>query len=103
MERRDFVRACALAGAAASLPELIGQALAQGAAKPQLYGRARLVDANGRALKSKTVPVGQNLIFHYPFQGTPCFLLNLGRPTRTSVTLKTNDARSYEWTGGTGA
>jgi Rieske Fe-S protein len=103
MQRRDFVRACALAGAAASLPELIGQALAQGAAKPRFYGRARLVDEGGRPLKSKSVPVGQNLIFHYPFAGTPCFLLNLGKPTRTSATLTTTDARSYEWTGGTGA
>jgi Rieske Fe-S protein len=103
MQRRDFVRACGLVGAAASLPELIGQALAQGDAKPRFYGRARLVDADGRPLKSKSVPVGHNLIFNYPFQGTPCFLLNLGKPTRTSATLRTTDARSYEWTGGTGA
>jgi len=103
MDRRNFVRACAVAGATASLPELIGQALAQSDAQPRLYGRARLVDAGGRPLKSKSLPVGRNLIFHYPFAGTPCFLLNLGKPTRTSATLKTTDARSYQWTGGTGA
>jgi Rieske Fe-S protein len=103
MQRRNFVRACAAAGVIASVPELIGAALAQGAAKPRFYGRARLVDAGGRPVKSKALPVGQNLIFHYPFAGTPCFLLNLGRPVRTSVVLKTADARDYEWTGGTGA
>ena len=103
MDRRDFVRACAVAGATASLPELIGQALAQADAKPRLYGRARLVDARGRPVQSKTLPVGRNLIFHYPFAGTPCFLLNLGKPTRTNATLKTTDARSYQWSGGTGA
>jgi arsenite oxidase small subunit len=103
MDRRNFVRACAVAGATASLPELIGQALAQTDAQPRLYGRARLVDAGGRPLKSKSLPVGRNLIFHYPFAGTPCFLLNLGKPTRTSATLKTTDARTYQWAGGTGA
>jgi len=103
MQRRDFVRACGLVGAAASLPELIGQAWAQGIAKPRFYGRARLVDAGGKPLKSKQLPVGRNLIFHYPFAGTPCFLLNLGKPTRYGATLKTADARPYEWTGGTGA
>ncbi len=103
MNRRGFVRACALAGAAASAPELIAQALAQQGATPRLYGRVRLVDADGRPLRSKAIPVGRNLIFHYPFAGTPCFLLNLGKPTRPSAILKTTDARSYEWRGGTGA
>jgi Rieske Fe-S protein len=103
LERRRFVHACALAGIAASVPELVGQAWAQGAAKPRFYGRARLVDSAARPLKSKALPVGRNLIFHYPFAGTPCFLLNLGKATRQAVTLKTADARNYEWTGGTGA
>ena len=103
MERREFVRACALAGAAASLPELVGQALAQGAARPRLYARARLVDTSGQPIKSKRLPVGQNLIFHYPYAGTPCFLLNLGKATRTAARLATADKRTYEWSGGTGA
>ena len=103
MHRRDFVRACSLVGAAASLPELVSQALAQGEARARLYGRARLVDAGGRPVKSKSLPVGQNLIFHYPYAGTPCFLLNLGKPTRTAAHLATADKRSYEWSGGTGA
>src|SRR5215510_1767080 len=103
MHRRAFVRACSLVGAAASMPELVSQALAQDEARPRLYGRARLVDAGGRPLKSKSLPVGQNLIFHYPYAGTPCFLLNLGEPTRTAARLATSDKRSYEWSGGTGA
>ena len=69
----------------------------------RLYGRARLVDTGGGPLKSKRLPVGQNLIFHYPYAGTPCFLLNLGKPTRTAARLATADKRSYEWRGGTGA
>ncbi len=95
--------ACSLAGAAASLPELVSQALAQGTARPRLYGRARLVDDGGRPVKSKAVPAGRNLIFHYPYAGTPCFLLNLGRATRPAAKLATADKRGYEWSGGTGA
>jgi len=102
MQRRDFVRACALA---ASTPELVSQALAQGAgdARPRRYARVKLVDPGGRPLKSKALPVGHNLIFHYPYAGTPCFLLNLGRPARTAARLATADRRTYEWQGGTGA
>jgi len=97
------VGACGLAGAATSLPELMAQALAQGTARPRHYARARLVGTGGEPLKSKAVPAGQNLIFHYPYSGTPCFLLNLGKPTRAVAKLATADKRGYEWSGGTGA
>ena len=103
MHRRDFVRACAVTGAAASVPELLAKAWAQGGAKPRFYGRARLVAADGQPVKSKALPVGRNFIFHYPYAGTPCFLLNLGKPTKASARLATADDRGYEWTGGTGA
>lgn len=92
-----------MAGAAAALPQLLSEALAQGDAEPRRYGRARLVGPDGAPLKSKAIPVGQNLIFHYPFAGTPCFLLDLGRPTRPRARLRTTAARAYEWHGGTGA
>lgn len=103
MERRRFVRACALAGLGAAVPDLLGSAWAQGAATPRTYARAKLVGATGGPLKTKSLPVGRNLIFHYPFAGTPCFLLDLGKPTKPASTLRTADARSYRWNGGTGA
>jgi Rieske Fe-S protein len=98
MERRDFMLGCAGAALAASVP-----ALASGDAKPVLYNRVRLVDDRGRPLKSKAIPAQRNLIFHYPYASTPCFLLNLGKPVKGAATLKTADQRSYEWRGGTGA
>lgn len=98
MERRQFVKACALATVASSLP-----ALAQGNAQPRFYERARLTGPGGKALKSRDIPANTNLIFHYPFSGTPCFLLNLGQPVKVAARLKTADARSYEWPGGVGA
>jgi arsenite oxidase small subunit len=98
VERRDFIKACALGTAAASL-----QALAQSDAKPRMYHRTLLTGAGGTPLKSREIPANTNLIFHYPFAATPCFLLNLGNPVRTGARLRTADARSYEWQGGVGA
>jgi len=98
MERRHFVKLCA----ASALGSVAAPALPADA-EPKRYERARLVDHAGNPLTARDVPVNRNLIFHYPFVGTPCFLLNLGRPTRPSVELRTQDARGYEWHGGVGA
>ena len=43
-----------------------------------------------------------NLIFHYPYAATPCFLLNLGRPLSLPAELKTAAAQPYRWPGGVG-
>ncbi len=94
MERRDFIRICAATVAA--------PAFAAANATPQFYSRVRLVDPSGRPLRASAVPARRNLIFHYPYEATPCFLLNLGRPARESARLKTADQRDYEWKGGVG-
>ena len=70
---------------------------------PRFYSRARLVDEKGAPILAKAIPANRNLIFHYPFAATPCFLLNLGRPASTSVRLKTAANEAYEWKGGVGA
>ena len=97
MQRRDFVSFCVASAAAAATPGLAADA------QPRLYSRARLVDAGGRPLLGKEIPPNRNLIFHYPFAATPCFLLNLGRPAAASARLKTVDEKVYEWHGGVGA
>jgi arsenite oxidase small subunit len=96
MQRRQFVRFCAASAAAAATPALADDA------QPRRYSRARLVDAGGAPVLAKGVPVNHNLIFHYPYAATPCFLLNLGRPVVGSAHLKTADAKAYEWRGGVG-
>jgi Rieske Fe-S protein len=96
MERRDFLKLCAAGAAAAGTPALAADA------RPQLYSRTLLLDEQGAALRAGRIPVERNLIFHYPFATTPCFLLNLGKPARASTQLKTGDNRTYEWTGGVG-
>jgi Rieske Fe-S protein len=99
MERREFLKACTAGAAAAG--GLASSALAADA-RPQLYQRALLVDAKGEALRSKAIPAARNLIFHYPYASTPCFLLNLGKPAKASAQLKTVDNQPYEWRGGVG-
>lgn len=96
MERRGFIKFCAASAAALGAPGLAADARAQ------FYGKARLIDEKGAPLRAAAIPANRNLIFHYPFAATPCFLLNLGRPAKASVQLKTIAGEPYEWKGGVG-
>jgi Rieske Fe-S protein len=97
MERRSFMLACAASALTASLPA------APADASPRFYARARLVDPADRPLRARALPADRNFIFHYPFAATPCFLLNLGKPTKPFAQLKTANEQTYEWPGGVGA
>jgi len=97
MERREFIKACAVTCMGASVP-----VFAQGAAAPHTYGRTKLIDVAGNPVKARALPANRNFIFHYPYASTPCFLVNLGHAARPATTLKTADARSYDWPGGSG-
>ena len=97
MERREFIRFCAASAAAAGTPAV------SAGARPHLYQRVKLVSEDGAPLRAGDVPANRNLIFHYPYAATPCFLLNLGRPVQAAAQLKTVDDKPYEWRGGVGA
>lgn len=97
MERRDFIKFCAASAAAGGAPAVAADA------RPHLYQRVRLVSESGAPLRGRDVPPERNLIFHYPYAATPCFLLDLGRPVPGAAQLKTVDDRPYEWRGGVGA
>jgi Rieske Fe-S protein len=97
MDRRHFIKACA-ATCALRAPD----ALAAGALKPHFYQRAQLVDERGAPVRARALAPGRNYIFHYPFEATPCFLLNLGRPTVRDVQLTAGDGSHYLWPGGVG-
>lgn len=97
MERREFIRLCAAAAAASPL------CVDARTSSPRFYSRTRLLMEGGTALRASTLAAERNYVFHYPFEGTPCFLLNLGRPTRRKVALRTEDGTGYEWPGGVGA
>ncbi len=98
MERREFIKACA-ATCAFSAPG----ALSAKDLKPRFYSRAQLLDDRGQPLRAANLVAGRNYIFHYPFESTPCFLLNLGKPTVRDVPLKTVSGSNYLWPGGVGA
>jgi arsenite oxidase small subunit len=95
MQRRDFVKFCAATVIASPTPVAADS-------QPRFYARAKLVDEKGAPVRASAIPPNQNLIFHYPFAATPCFLLNLGKPAAASVQLKTAANEPYEWKGGVG-
>ena len=97
MERREFIKACAATCAIGASDTLSAKDL-----KPRFYSRAQLIDERGQPLRAAELVAGRNYIFHYPFASTPCFLLNLGKPTVRDVQLKTEDGSSYLWPGGIG-
>jgi len=96
MERRDFIGICA-AGAALAINPTQAANL-----RPRFYARVKLVDEARQPLRASSLAVDRNYIFHYPYAATPCFLLNLGKPTQQAVTLKTETGTDYEWPGGVG-
>ena len=98
MQRRDFLGACAGCAALGAAPIHS----AQGPLKPRAYSRVRLVDERGQPLRAASLVAGRNYIFHYPFQGTPCFLINLGKPTQQNVSLNAEGGAAYQWPGGVG-
>ena len=97
MERRDFVRVCA-AGLATS-PAALATVAAPVA--PKHYTRAKLLGANGVPLRAASLALNKNYVFFYPFQGTPCFLLNLGKALKPAP-IKGLDGTAYDWPGGAG-
>jgi Rieske Fe-S protein len=99
MERRKFLESCAAISGAAG----VGAFCSTWAnASPRLYDRVRLVDARGSPLRASALAAETNYVFHYPFAGTPCFLLNLGRPVTATATLRREDGATYAWNGGVG-
>lgn len=98
MERRDFIRVCAASALGLGSAETVLAA----DARPKPYARTLLVDGAGKPLRVKQLVAGENYVFNYPFEGTPCFLLNLGRPTVENVELKTGSGAAYRWPGGVG-
>jgi arsenite oxidase small subunit len=99
MDRRDFIESCstsaACIGALAALPAFAADA------RPHEYARALLGDERGDPIKASSLKAQTNYVFHYPFEATPVFLLNLGQPALPhSLSTKANEA--YAWPGGVG-
>ena len=99
MDRRSFLGSCtagaASLSAAAAFPTFAANA------KPKEYTKAMLVNERGDPLKASELQPQVNYVFHYPFEATPVFLLDLGKPVAAN-TLSTQERSSYSWPGGVG-
>ena len=98
MDRRGFMGTCSAAAAclsAAGFPVLAADA------QPRAYARALLVDERGVPLRASALKAQANYVFHYPFEATPVFLIDLGRPAAPR-TLRTQARDTYSWPGGVG-
>jgi len=99
MERRNFLRTCALAGSAAGVAQWLSRAVAGQSIRT--YSRARLVDGDGQPIKAKRLQVNRNYLFNYPYAGTPCFLLSLEQ-SAPRAELSDAGGQRYAWDGGVG-
>ncbi len=99
MKRRDFVKACA---ATAILVHQNPMALANSTGASRLHHPVRLVDPAGNPIRPGDLEPHTNYVFRYPYDCTPCFLLNLNRPTEANVPLRTESGENYVWQGGVG-
>src|SRR4051812_29122498 len=97
--RRVFLESCTAGAAgfslAASLPAWAANA------RPKAYAPALLVNERGDALRASELRQQANYVFHYPFEATPVFLLELGKPALPHA-LSTQDRSGYSWPGGVG-
>lgn len=100
MDRRSFIESCTAGAAcisvAAALPAFAADA------KPRAYPQALLVNEKGEPLKASSLKPLTNYVFHYPFEATPVFLLDLGKPAPPQ-SLSTKNRDAYAWPGGVGA
>lgn len=102
MDRRDFMESCTKSAAclgAAALPSTMAWAAN---AKPRDYAKAVLCSAQGEPVKASSLRANTNYVFHYPFEATPVFLLNLDKAALPK-SLNTKSNESYDWPGGVGA
>ena len=100
MDRRSFIESCtagaACISAGAALPVFAADA------KPKPYASALLMDDRGEPLRASSLKPLTNYVFHYPFEGTPVFLLDLGKAVPPQA-LSTKNRDLYAWPGGVGA
>ena len=99
MDRRSFIETCTAGAAGLSAIQL---STAWAGARHKAYAKALLVDERGDPLRAAKLRPQTNYVFHYPFEATPVFLIDLGKAAAPQ-TLSTRDRSAYNWPGGVGA
>ena len=103
MDRRSFMESCSAHAAGVCAGVAAGAswpALARDA-RPKAYARALLTNEHGEPLRAAELKSRTNYLFHYPYEGTPVFLLDLGVAAGPAA-LSTSDRQGYAWPGGVG-
>jgi Rieske Fe-S protein len=104
MQRRNFIKLLGSSAFLAVSPSLIDETLkADDGTLYKSYERVKLVDASGKAIKSRDLKEDVTYVFNYPLVGTPCFLVDIGKETSRNVKLKSEGGEEYIWRGGIGA
>ena len=99
MDRRGFVKLCtSVFGLHPVNPEFLTQ---EGGVLKH-FQRVKLVNAVDEPIKAAHLPPRVVHLFHYPFVGTPCFLVKCDGPIRENVSLTTGAGQQYTWQGGVG-
>lgn len=100
MDRRHFIESC---GASAALLQLAGTMPAFAAdARPVERQPVLLTDAARRPLRASSLRPQVNYVFHYPYEATPVFLLDLGRRVPEQTVSMGELRGQYAWPGGVG-
>ncbi len=96
MNRRDFLKTCSMGVAATALPQFLAYA------DVLEFNKVTLTDMDGKPIKSEQIQSKTEYLFQYPYQSTPCFLIDLGSPLKTEGELPTSEGTNYQWLGGVG-
>jgi arsenite oxidase small subunit len=104
MDRRDFLESCSAGACSAGAACVVGGFSLpawSASVKQKDYARALLVNERGDPLRASELKPQTNYVFHYPFEATPVFLLDLGKPLAPHA-LSTAERAPYTWPGGVG-
>jgi len=102
MDRRRFIKICA--GSTAALALGVPRVWASEDYKE--FENALLTDTSGSPIKASNLGSEEAYIFHYPYKGLPCFLINLGKASAINLPLAGDPLvegnSTYNWPGGVG-
>lgn len=104
MDRRNFIESCSTTATVACFSGAVHLPVFAADARPKAYQKVLLTNERGDPFKASSLVAQTNYVFHYPFEATPVFLLDLGKAVspQPASGLKTKTGESYAWPGGVG-
>jgi len=101
MERRNFLKSCALTAATLAGSKVIVNDLHAAATEYAPHTKALLTKADGTPLRAADIEADKPYIFFYPQAATPCYLINVEVEVKPTE-LTNPDGFSYQTHGGVG-